>query len=384
MPNQTLQQGIVKPASRPEARPGHSLVVYEESSRGRRFVKVVPPGQFFQPPILSFGRRFIGFWTMADPHLQIPVHRECKTRDQLYAYFLKANLSYRVKHPEQLIEGLDADPIHCLGERAAQLLCERLEHLDWPSIKHGGSVFRTAVLSGQNGFGGSSQPFLKQLGDFAADYGLEVIQVELDRALPEEELGVDLKFKAVAADRSILQATSMLDTERQRHKQEEKLRDTVVDSFKDMLLRSGDQVEGYSNVKKALQNVSQLVGPLGQIVGAPVGVQVPGIEVQQGDAVLLAAPSRGDDPLSRFLLEVCSQVGALDRRVRFQFASNWLHLIAEAVLLESANSGNVEAYRQRIEAAMDDDGELLDQLDHQFMRQFHDLKRLGKHLRGEA
>lgn len=382
MANQTLE-ALVKPAASPEARPGHSLVVYEESSRGRRFVEVLPPNKFFRPPLLSFGKRYIGYWVMADPHLKLSSVRECRTRD-IYAYSLTTMISYRVINPEQLIERFDADPLARLCDRAEALVLSRLEHLDWSAIKEGGSRFHAALTADALDDGRIVQPCIELLRIFALEYGIEVIHLSIGRSLPEGELTAELKAKEVEAQRGMFRAESTFEFEKQHHEQAKSMRgvvDSVVKSVEDMLIRSGEKVASYPEMKRALQELAQ-VRDLASRMITSAGSHGGGGGVSGGGMLPEMATSRGEESLSRLLGELCSHFGSVERQFRSRLISDSLHLIAESLLDAAASSEILERYRLRIANFLDQDPCPLDRVQVFFLNRLHESKNLGRELRG--
>ncbi|NJL26967.1 MAG: hypothetical protein HC897_03325 [Thermoanaerobaculia bacterium] len=171
------------------------MVVYEESKRGRQLFQVVASGDFFRQPLLSFGKRFVAYWVIADPHLKLSSERECKTRDHVYKFSLKIIVFYHVKLPEALVERIDADPLERLRERAEELMLRQVARLDWQTIKEGGEAFQ-AIVSREDGTGEPGvRSCLDQLRAFAMDYGIGVTSLAIERSLPDDEIATSSRSK---------------------------------------------------------------------------------------------------------------------------------------------------------------------------------------------
>lgn len=388
--NSTLQQAVVKPAATPEARPGHSLVVYEESAQGRRFFKILAPGEFFKAPFLTFGKRYLGYWVIADPHLKLSSLRECKTRDHLCTFTLATVISYRIQAPEQLVERLDIDPMARLLERAEEIVLDRLENLDWQAIKEGGAAFRAALWSQSSGGSHwSSRSCLEQLRTFALDYGIEITDLNIERSLPDGELKAELQTKEIDAQRDVLRARSSLEFEQHRHDQGLKVYDTVVESVGGMLNRAGESVDSYAGTKRALEELTKLgritpglvAGPIGQASGG----RGPGQMLPGGEPPLLSSGGgfQGEDQLSRWLAELCGHFDDVRPELRYRLAADCLHFLAETVRPDG-NSEELSRYARSI-ADLLNDGERfpLPRDLVALLRKMLALRSLGRELRGQ-
>lgn len=387
--NLTIEQSIVWHISTPEARPGHSLVVYEDSPKGRRFFRVVPPGQYFRRPIWGFAKRYSAFLTTADPHLKLISTRDCKTRDQLHAFTLTISISYKIKVPELLIDRLDQDPLSRIQQFAEDLVTWELASLEWFAIKTGAAEFYD-IASRHSADGREPRACFSRLYHFAMDYGVEVLHLGIDRSLPDGETVVERRFKEVENERGILRAQSTLDFEKQKHQQSMQMCsviDDVVKSINDMLVRAGQKVDSYPEMKRALQELAQIRDMTGHLVAsADRGHGELGDGGHRlGGARLLTGAIGAEDCIGRLLAELCSQLVGVKAPLRFKLTSDCLHLVAECLLGGAASSQTVGAYCSELADALEEfEDYSLDRDQIDFLRQLMDTPTLTRDLRGES
>lgn len=384
--NSMVGKPIVQAIDSPQAKPGHWLVVYEESQLGRRFSKLVPPGEYFRRPLLSFGKQYSAYWISADPHLKLTSTRVCKTRDHIHTFTLTIQIYYQIKIPQVLIERLDQDPLLSVSEFANNVLAQQLLDLDWQTIKSASpDFFNISVPSSANGRDNPRSCF-HQIRGFAFDYGLDIYQVTIDRTLSEDEIEVELSQKKAEAERGMLRAQTTLDFERQKHQQSLKMSgviDDVVKSINDMLVRAGEKVDSYPEMKRAMQELAQIRDMSGYLV-APVQDHEGNFPARQGSPAVRLMTAGTPDVVGRLLADLAGHLGLIKSPQRFQLYSDCLHLVAESLLGEKAKPEMVAHYCSGIVDAIEDLDELfLDRDQIAFLRQLIDTQGLRRELRGE-
>lgn len=378
---------IVQAIDSPQAKPGHWLAVYEESHLGRRFSKLVPPGEYFRPPLLSFGKQYSAYLISADPHLKLTSTRICKTRDHLHTFTLTTQIYYQIKVPQVLIERLDQDPLLNVSEFANKVLAQRLLDLDWQTIKSATpEFFNISVPTSADGRENPRSCF-HQIRGFGFDYGLDIYQVTIDRTLSADEIEVELSQKKAEAERGMLRAQTTLDFERQKHQQSLKMTgviDDVVKSINDMLVRAGQKVDSYPEMKRAMQELAQIRDMSGYLV-APMQGQEGNFPERPGSPALRLMTAGAPDVVGRLLAELSGHLGMVKAPHRFPLYSDCLHLVAECLLGDQAKPEMVARFCSNIVDATEDLDQLsLDRDQIAFLRRLIDTQGLRRELRGEA
>ncbi|NJL26968.1 MAG: hypothetical protein HC897_03330 [Thermoanaerobaculia bacterium] len=164
--------------------------------------------------------------------------------------------------------------------------------------------------------------------------------------------------------------------------------DNVVQSIDDMLVRAGQKVESYPEMKRALHELAQIRDMAGYLVAPSAGeiaVSMSGGSLPPGGQTLLTGGgARGEDALSRLLAELCGHLGCVDGKHRSKLISDSLHLIAEMLLAGAADPALIERYRAQLAGVLDDLEEYhLDRSQASLLRRLIDTKNLGRDLRGE-
>ena len=349
MPEQlTTKEAVVLKTELLQAKPGYHLVVFEKTNQGSRYLTTAVAGELFQPswftqlplPFLGFPKSYEAFHVTADEHLKLRFEATCRSLDGVHELILNIVVKYRIRHPEQLVTQLDRDPLAKIRDETQDLFVKRVRKLDWSVIKLGGEPF-TRAIAGRSGEGPSTRSEdHEELRRLAQGYGIDVVDLAVDRILPAGEIEIEL-FEKKARGKTFAKARGVIDR--------------MIEVFEDALSRSGEGVSNLAELKRAIHEVMQIRNSLPLLVQP---FSAPGSDEIVVSQVPRQLPTRLEtDPVSGLLDEIGAHFSSLDQRFRRQLTSAALHLLAEALLDGQARAEDLELYRSRLEQALTDEAQ---------------------------
>lgn len=369
----TERENIVQRTDTLEARPGYSLVVFEKTRYGPKYVTTVESGELFRPRwfgllplhLLGLRKSYEAYRVTTAEQLKLRFENACKSLDGVHEFTLKITIRYCIREPELVVEHLDRDPLRQIRGEVEDLFVERARRLSWSVIKMGGEDFVRGIEGSPDDGSGAMHDCVEQVRRLAQRYGIDVFDLALDRVLPESEIKIELSEKE-ARERIFVKARGVVDR--------------MIEVFEDALSRAGEGVSNLAELKRAIQEVLQIRDSLPMLVqpfrdsnsesaaAAPVQLQLP--------------PRNSEDSVSGLLDEIGGHLGSIDPQFRWRLTSEALHLVAEALLDGEARTEDLDRYRNRLEHSLtDEDLPSLDRYQVTLLRRLIDTDTLKRQLR---
>lgn len=400
MSNLTIDERIVREVPLAPL-PGHVLVVYKRSEDGgKTFSTELDPEEQFREEKTGWWKRLIAdppsytaYAVNVNSHLQLNFSRRMLHQNGVNSCDILFNLEYSISAPRVIVTLLEDDPIEKVQGRVADLALEVISRHEWRLIKKQFDRVADEAIDHVN----------SKLNGWAADFGIKVHQVKLERQLLEGDVDVD-KFavekeketeklreeKKAAQQRLILEhenttLQSKLEYQRKENqlKADDQLRtqdleyrikrmpheNTVAQNERmgkvwngaaDAAVDAVKNIAGEMTSVRQLEDALRVLHPFSQkrVGGGDAGVpsQFRGLR---------AAPEGVEDMYSEGETETLSKVAGLLFRTfdavrnaeysaveKVQLASALLHLIAEAMLGDETNDRRLQEYHEKLETVV--------------------------------
>lgn len=248
--NLTLGNRLVVPAPALDAEPGFHLVIYEQSGRGRKFLRVLEPGKLFERSWFRSESRYTAFRVSAEPRRRHVVRRPCKTNDQLDEFILQYTIVYQVDDPQAVVDLRDRDPLRRLEEWAEKLIFDYVRALKWIEIWHG-------HLGDEEWRPGSRAVSI--LNEQCRHFGIRVLELEVSRELLGSSVNpTDKVTIEEGRDQRREYAEHQLALQRQVHQTELQVGgglQTAIQVIEEMTTRAGASVHSFPEMRRALQQL---------------------------------------------------------------------------------------------------------------------------------
>jgi hypothetical protein len=376
--NLTFEQSLVKEHAGIDALPGYKVAVFEKLKEGgERFLKVVNRNERF--------RTFpFDFWNSRDKYFSLAVNESILNYtfeepvildDDLRKFTLILHLKYRAADVGKVAEyARHQDPLRRVTDEIAQTLTRSCAQRKWDMIK---DRFRELELIALN----AERPKLKQ---FAFTWGIEIIDISLDRRMPGSEKEVDIaRLRASAEkekfvinqdlhnlkDQTLRERTHALrqgeieqkydlksrdldkqielqDKENSVHRaaQHQRILDSRDEGIMTVIRNIAEKTESTDDVRDLMEMGAELGSFMqsGQLSGSTPGV-LPSVSVN----ALLGA---GEDKVANLLALAMKEIeqSKFTTAQKRSLTSNIMHLLAEAMLDDDANEELMEKHSQKL------------------------------------
>lgn len=396
MPNLTIDERIVREVPLAPL-PGHVLVVYKRSEDGgKTFSAELNPEEQFREEKTRWWKRLL-----ADPpsytayavnmngHLQLKFSRRMLHQHQVKSCDILFSLEYSISAPRVIVTRLDDDPVEQVQNKVVELALKSISRHEWILIKNQFDLVADEAVDHVN----------SQLNGWAADFGIKVHQIKLERQLLERDVAGDTfadekqeeinklhhEKKAEWERMALDNRGNILRDDLERQRKEKQLRgddelrkqelgyrlgrmddeNTVANNESMRKIRSG----GADAAVEALNKIAGEMTSVRQLEEAIQALQrLSPKKIGGGDAYappqfrgLRAAPEVVEDMHSNGETDTLSKVAALLLRTfhavrdekyssieKVQLVSALLHLTAEAMLGDETSDRRLQEYHEKL------------------------------------
>jgi|GEM_PF-4195094 len=251
MPNTTLEKKVALERGNdisPEI--GYEMVIFKQG----RFDRIILEGDTFNPGFFN-RKKFRGMTVLAistDPNILLPFRRECTHQSQVHNFFLDYEINIKVVDAKLVAEKLKSDPVNKLIRKIHALLKPYFSSGQWDEVFDAGKFNQKVErLSDSYPNHPSGDHYLGILEAFAMDYGLQLNELTITRALPEVEIEGEAAGVETKKQIKVLQAEHELEMERKRLAEESRHEDRVINQ-KDQFWEATT-----TTIKTAIENIGQ-------------------------------------------------------------------------------------------------------------------------------
>lgn len=344
--NLTRTHGIAQLAEGLHPVPGYDLVIFKKTGQGegREFRQVVSPGEKFQRRFFERQEDFVAFKVSRDRQKRYRFNKLCLMRDNVRSFTLHVTMAYGVADPRLVAEGLEGDPLKKVEDEISDVLCGLASGLDWSVIQEGGKELAAILgheVADAHGVVGSA---LERLQDFARQVGIEILDLSVDRTLPESSVKVGKTRIEVENKEQVRDLEQRLELQEEIHQSERRSLqrareglDTVASNLATMLTKASSQVDSFSRMKQAMNDLQVLSEQLERLTAsAPAADGGATRYLGAGETMPLLMAGAADlggsfGKLGALLAQTLELLAQLDLEDRRPFVSAVLHLLGEVV-----------------------------------------------------
>jgi hypothetical protein len=165
-------------------------------------------------------------------------------------------MAFEVADPKVVAEGIEQDPLRRVEQEISDVLSRLAAGLDWPIIQKGGQELEDALLmheiSDSHDARGTA---FERFHDFARELGFEILDLSIERALPESSVAVGKTQIEVENKIKIRNLEQNLDVQKEIHQNELRM----IQRNREFLERIVDGVEtGFANVANNIDSIARL------------------------------------------------------------------------------------------------------------------------------
>lgn len=382
VPNLTFEQSLVREHNGIDALPGFKVVVFEKLKEGgERFLKVVNRDERFRSWPFDFWNSREKYFSFAvnESILNYTFEEQVTLDDDLRKFTLVLHLKYRAADFRKVAELARQDPLKRLTDEITQTLSRSCAQRKWDMIKDRFRDLERIIVNAERA----------RLKQFAGAWGIEILEIGLDRRMPGWEKEVDMERIRTSnekekfwikqelhniKDQTIRERNHALrkgeidekyelrsrDLDRQieisgkesdvhRAAQRERILDSRDEGIMTVIRKLAENTENPDDLREILELGSEINGLIqsGQLAGSGNGQLGP-----MSDKGLLAA---GDDKVASLLAQARKEIdqSKLTTAQKRKLTSNVMHLLAEAMLDDAADEALLESYSKKLSEQAD-------------------------------
>lgn len=377
VPNLTFEQSLVKEHAGIDALPGYKVVVFEKLKEGgEKFLKVVNRDERFRTFPFDFWNSREKYFALAvnESILNYSFEEPVTLDDDLRKFTLIFHLKYRAADFRKVAELARQDPLKRLRGEITQTLSRTCAQRKWEMIKDRFRELELIVLNAERA----------RLRQFATTWGVEIIDISLDRHLPGSEKEVDfVRLRASAEkekfwinqdlhnvkDQTLRERNHALrqdeidqkyqlrsqDLDRQielqdkensvhRAAQYQKILDTRDEGIMTVVRKLSDNTENPDDVRDLMEMGSEIGSFIqsGQLSGTVHGSVSP--------APANGLLGTGEDRVANLLAIAMKEIeqSKFTTAQKRSLTSNIMHLLAEAMMDDEASEEIMEKHSQKL------------------------------------
>jgi hypothetical protein len=409
--NLTLQQKIVRSHPGVDGLPGHVLAVFEKRGKGGAvFSRLVKSGErspsIFRIPLLDWAQRYVSI-AVNDSVLSYEFDQSIVLDDGSDKFNLNFHLTYRVADAQKVAEIWEHDPLAQLRDEIARVIGRNCAKRKAEMFRNRFREVERVVIDTESA----------RLRAYAAELGLKIVRIELDKPLPGYTAEVIEKRKIAQAEKdsfAIQHGVSLIKDRTSRAREHEVKKEDVDHEFDIQQLVLERQI-GISSkldeVHRAEQNrklrgiqtdaIGKALTNVGEGINTPWdlrdGFEV-AREISQGIQADTAASSlsaglppksavmqigAGEDRLNGLLAQGIQEIDRWNctPAQKQSLRSTLLHLVAEALLDDHADDKVFKQYANKLTDIGRGFEPRLNRTQHDFLGQFMDFNALRNKLR---
>jgi hypothetical protein len=208
--NLTLQQNVVRSHPGVEPLPGYVLAAFEKRGKGGAiFSRLVNPGErppaIFRIPFLDWAQRYLSI-AVNDSVLSYAFSHSITLDDGSDEFTLDFHLTYRVANPQKVAEIWEQDPLRQLRDEIARVIGRSCAKRKAEKFRTEFRDIERAVIDAES----------VRLRPYAAELGLKIISIELNKRLPEYKRKVIDERKKAEAEKDSFAIQHGVDRVKQR------------------------------------------------------------------------------------------------------------------------------------------------------------------------
>jgi len=386
MSNETKECNLVKFVEGFSPIEGYMVVVFSTSNMGKKVVNMISPED--KPMKLGLFKNKSSYHAYAvslEPNLKHTFATQVSMADGIHQFGLRGTFYFNADDYGLLASRVDRDPVRIIKEEILQKAKFFMRSFKWENVIHN---FESLV---SNNF---LKEHLPQLRSFSKDYGINLVNIELDHAIPKEYVKVDIEAEKADMQKKINQIEHGLRTNKRDYERDEELSEQLhQEHLKDNERGSYIRDEQVKLVAKAYHQISEKIETIEDLKHLSTQTNINTFDqnqpqktitnetnkllTQKDDKELLPAQAQGNDIDSLMINDLYASINqlSLDEKDKKELLSKVMHINAELI---REGFGDTELIRKNFQDFI----ELLKVLDqrikedsHNFHTSIMDLKR---------
>ena len=342
MSNETKDCNLVKYVEGFSPIEGYMIVVFSTSNMGKKVVNIISPED--KPMKLGLFKNKSAYHAYAvnlEPNLKHKFATQVSMADGIHQFGLRGTFYFNADDYGLLASRVDRDPIRIIKEEILQKAKFFMRSFKWENVIHN---FESLV---SNNF---LQEHLPQLRSFSKDYGVNLVNIELDHVIPKEYIKVNIEVEKAGMQKELNKIAHGLRTNKRGYERDEELSEQVhQENLKNNERGSYIKDEQVKLVARAYQQISEKIETIEDLkhLGAQTNINTfdqaqhqrtitnesNKLLSQQDNKRLLTAQTPGDDTDSLMINDLYASINqlSLDEKDKKELLSKIMHISAELI-----------------------------------------------------